>query len=89
MGERLKKLRKNMVDTAGCAMSLEVYGCNDLLITGCLCLVDFSKETVIADTVDGRVRIIGKDMSVCAFRGDLLSVKGRILSIEMEDCSLC
>lgn len=89
MGERLKNLRKKMIDTAGCAMSLEVYGCRELLITGCLCLVDFSKEAVIADTVDGTVRIFGKDMSVCAFRGDLLSVSGRILSIEMEDSCIC
>lgn len=85
MGERLKSLRKRIADTAGCSMSLEVYGCRELLITGCLCLVDFSKESVIASTVDGTVKIFGKDMSVCAFRGDLLSVSGRILSIQMED----
>ncbi len=89
MGERLKRLKKSLTDAVGASMSLEVYGCGELLITGCICLVDFSPVSVIADTVDGRVEIRGEDMSVCAYRGDILSVCGRIISIEMEGDRIC
>ncbi len=52
------------------------------MVTGCVALCDFDCSGVFVETVNGLVSVYGEGLEVCAFRADLLCVKGRIEKIE-------
>ncbi|MBR6677031.1 MAG: YabP/YqfC family sporulation protein [Clostridia bacterium] len=85
MGDVLKKLRESL----GGAVYTEIFGREELTLTGCTALLDFDSGCVYADTVEGRIEIRGGALCVEAFSGDVLVVSGRISSVGfLEDiCS--
>ena len=60
---------------------IEIYGDNELLMTGCKGIVDYGTDRVVADTALGILSIAGKRLELSVFRGDVLSVCGTIESI--------
>lgn len=85
MGERIIKIRDYLMKKTDNAMSLEVYACEELLVTGCIALLDFDEAHVLASTVNGIVRISGEELRVTAFRRDILAVFGKIKNIDFGD----
>ncbi len=89
MIEKLRKLRENMREKTGFAAMVEVYGKEELILTGCLALLDFSDSIVYCRTVSGDVKVWGSSLCVQAYRQDLLLVSGNITGItfgEEEEC---
>jgi len=82
MGERFERLRDAIREKAGRASLVEVYGTGELLLTGCVSLLDFDDCKVIVNTVNGLVTVFGEGLRIVAFRADLLSVSGCIHSVE-------
>lgn len=86
MKERFQRFRENIRERVGTASVLEVYGRGEIMVTGCVALCDFDPSCVYVETVNGLVSVFGKGLEVCAFRADLLCVKGRIEKIEFGGC---
>ncbi len=82
MRDKFRKLKDYLMQKTENAMSLEVYACEELLVTGCTSLMDFDENAVTADTVNGVVKINGCGLTVTAFRADLLFVRGKVTGIE-------
>lgn len=85
MGERIRRLKGDIQKKMGGGSLIEVYGLCEVLITGCLSMGDFSDECVFVETVDGPVKILGRGLSVVAFRADILCVKGTIEAVESSE----
>ncbi len=83
--EKLRRLRDKLKEETGFSSVLEVYGTGELMLTGCKGLLDFSDQFVLCDTVSGIVRVYGKELSVCAYRADLLLVCGCIRDISFGE----
>lgn len=84
MTKRLKKIRDKLTECTGTASCCEIRGFGEILITGCTSLADFNDNTVVVETVNGKIRLCGEDLKICAFRADLLSVTGIISRVEFE-----
>ena len=83
MGEILKRLKRRITDSMGNGALVEEYGGREALLTGCTALCDFDDTSVRAETVSGPVTVWGRGLSVCAYRCDLISVKGEITKVEL------
>ena len=85
----MKKRRKSSAgifercaaEVMGMMSLIEIYSDYEMIISGCKGIVDYSDRVVIADTVSGRVCVNGCCLSLDVFRGDMLSISGRIQSI--------
>lgn len=84
MGGVFKKLRDSM-HVSPSSVYAELWGREELTVTGCSALIDFDNKTVCAATDIGRLVIRGDDLCICAFRHDLLIVSGRISSVGFEE----
>ncbi len=82
MKERFERMRESVRERVGTASVLEVLGRSELLVTGCVALCDFDSSSVYVETVSGLVSVFGECLEVCAYRADLLCVKGRIERVE-------
>lgn len=88
MKDRIERIKDAVRDRVGAASTLEVYGRREILICGCVALCDFDSRSVFIQTVDGPVSVFGEYLEICAFRADIVSVKGKIESIEFGG-SIC
>lgn len=60
---------------------IEIHSDYEMIISGCKGIVDYTDCMIIADTVSGRVTVNGCCLCLDVFRGDLLSISGRITSV--------
>ena len=86
MRERFQRLREKISERVGTCSTLEVYGRGEVIVTGCVALCDFDASCVYVETVNGLVSVFGQSLEVCAFRADLLCVRGRIEKVEFGGC---
>lgn len=85
MGVRFKRIKDMIMTSQGFSSSLEVCGTGEMLLTGCICLLDFSDTEVRAETVNGEVTVSGRCLEICTFRADILFIKGSIKNITFEE----
>ena len=86
MRERFQRLREKINERVGTCSTLEVYGRGEVMVTGCVALCDFDSKSVFVETVNGLVSVFGQGLEVCAFRADLLCVRGKIEKVEFGGC---
>lgn len=86
MKERFDRLRETIRERVGTASVLEVCGRGELLLCGCVALCDFDSGSVFVETVSGLVSVFGECLEICAYRADLLFVRGKIERIEFGGC---
>ena len=86
MKDRLERIKENIRERVGASSMLEVYGRREMLVCGCVALCDFDSEKVFIQTVDGLLSVFGECLEICAFRADIVSVKGKIEKIEFGGC---
>ena len=76
--EQKEKLMAQFSEAVGTAPLVEVHGTGELLLSGCLGITDYSPEKVVVSTLGGNFTICGKRLVMSVFRGDILSVEGKI-----------
>lgn len=92
-------MKRNKKKTAGimerCAGELmgrmsvmEIHSNYELIVTGCIGIVDYNDCSVMIETISGRIKISGRCLCINIFRGDLMSVNGMILSVSFGE-DLC
>ncbi len=86
--EKASALEKCSGEFAGRMSIIEIHSDYELILSGCRGIVDYTCESVVADTVSGRISVKGKCLCLDVFRGDILCVSGRILSVNFEG-TLC
>lgn len=76
--EQREKLVSHFADTVGMAPLIEIHGSGELLLSGCLGICDYSREKIVVDTMMGKVSMCGSGLTMSVFRGDMLSIEGKL-----------
>ena len=57
---------------------IEIHGSNELIMSGCKNIREYTEELISISTDSGLFQIIGEKLSISVFRGDIFSVEGKI-----------
>lgn len=85
MREWFKTLKNSVRESSGYDSVIELFGLHELIVTGCIEIIDLNDSEVLIGTVNGNVLITGKDLCIKAYRADILCIKGTINSVKVGD----
>ena len=83
--EKLSALLELPPDTLGGMTSLSLCGNRTLIADGCRSVLSYSDSLVTLRMCDQTVTLHGKNLRLAAFRGDRITVRGQLLSLELEE----
>ena len=64
---------------------VEMHGFNEIIISGCLKIIDYNTTSIICDTLSGPLNIDGEELVIDVFREDVLCVKGIIKGVYINE----
>ncbi len=85
MGQRLKRFREKLREEASLCSLMEIYGMGKLMLSGMREICELSDTEIVAETLEGKVRIYGEELSITVCRNDFLSISGRINKILLSE----
>ena len=65
----------------GCMSLVEIQSDYEMIISGCRGIVEYTETTVVVETVSGVISVCGMCLCLDVFRGDMLSISGKIISV--------
>ncbi len=81
----LNGLIRRLGENFACGMSfIEIHGTSELILSGCKKILDYSSEKIVCDTVSGGLVIEGSCLRLDIFRGDILTVCGKISGVYLN-----
>ncbi len=84
----MKKIRdlfqRFTADVFGNMSFVEIHGLGEIIISGCLKIIDYSNSAIVCETISGTYSIDGEDLLVDIFREDVLCVKGLIKGVTLS-----
>ena len=76
--EKCTSLFERISEEAGAAPLIELHGSGEVLISGCRGIIDYDSTSITVETPCGLMTLKGKGLTVSVFRGDIMSVEGKV-----------
>ena len=83
MTEIFGKIKNQIQQSSGGSSLLEVSGNGEMLISGCVGIGEYNCNEITVHTVLGDIAVIGEKLRLEVYRGDVMSVKGRVNLIRL------
>lgn len=76
--EKCSNLIEKISEEAGTAPLIELHGSGEVLISGCRGIIDYNSSAITVETPCGQMTLRGKGLTVSVFRGDIMSIEGKV-----------
>ncbi len=78
-------VKKCVSELTGHMSLIEIHSNHEITIGGCVGVKEYDGTNIVAETLSGRVKILGQHLLLEVFQGDILIISGRISSLFFED----
>ena len=86
----LARITKRIKENFASGMSfIEIHGNHELILSGCVRIIDFNTDKICCDTLSGCLTVEGEDLLVDIFSGDILTVSGNICGVYLNRDKAC